>query len=161
MAHLQTMAGGAVVLSTEQLSRCLSMNPKVISRMRQEGRFPIPHKTIGARKIIYPIGMVADYLLETQPVTEVKRTSISVHQDETPKRRATVRKAMLPDLSRQMLLRGFWEAVVQQKQLLAGIETTLQRRLAYDDLSSSLPVSSPSVGEPKIQSNDVKPKMKI
>ncbi len=161
VAHLQTMAGGAVVLTTEQLSRCLSMNPKVISRMRQEGRFPIPHKTVGARKIIYPIGMVADYLSETQPVTEVKPTRISVKRDETPKRRSIVQKAMLPDLSRQMLLRGFLEAVVQQKQLLAGIETTLRRQLAYDDLSRSLPASSPSAGEPKIQNNDVKSKVKI
>jgi hypothetical protein len=45
--------------------------------------------------------------------------------------------------------------------LLAGIETMLQRQLAYDDLSSSLPVSSSSAGEPKIQNNDVKSKVKI
>lgn len=161
VAHLQTMAGGAVVLTTEQLSRCLSMNPKVISRMRREGRFPIPHKTVGARKIIYPIGMVADYLAESQPVTEVKPTRNSVHAHETPKRRSIVQKAMLPDLSRQMLLRGFLEAVVQQKELLAGLETTLQRQLAYEELSGSLPVSSLTVYGSKPQSNDAKPKGKI
>ena len=33
-----------MVMSTAQLASCLSMNPKVISRMRQEKRFPIKEK---------------------------------------------------------------------------------------------------------------------
>lgn len=149
------------MLSTEQLSRCLSMNPKVISRMRQEGRFPIPHKTVGARKIIYPIGMVADYLAGSQPVNEAKTTRVAIQQHDKPKQKSIAQKAMLPDLSRQMLLRGFLEAVVQQKQLLVEIEVTLQRQLAYDDLSSSLLVSSFTVDALGSPNNGAKSKVKI
>lgn len=141
VTHLQTMAGGAVVLNTEQLSRCLSMNPKVISRMRQDGSFPIPHKTVGARKIIYPIGVVADFLSESQPVTTVSPAVKLEVEKNVPRRTPASQKAVLPDLSRQMLLRGFLEAVASQKRLLAEIELRLRQQLAYEDLGATLPTN--------------------
>jgi hypothetical protein len=114
------------------------MNPKVISRMRQEGRFPIPHKTVGARKIIYPLGVVVDYLLESPP-----------SQGDVTRRKPSGKRASLPDLSRQMLLRGFLEAVSNQMQLLTGIEITLQRQLAYEDLDTTVPNASSTRSAPR------------
>ena len=38
--QLRVMAGGGVVMDTSQLAMALSMNPKVISKMRQEGSDP-------------------------------------------------------------------------------------------------------------------------
>lgn len=142
VAHLMTMAGGAMVLNTEQLSRCLSMNPKVISRMRKEGRFPIPHKSVGTRKIIYPLGVVADYLLDPNEMTAVNPVAVSQPQTDVLKKRPVSQKAVLPDLSRQMLLRGFLDAVSHQRELLASIELKLQRQLAYEDLATALPGTS-------------------
>lgn len=149
VAHLMTMAGGAMVLNTEQLSRCLSMNPKVVSRMRKEGRFPIPHKSVGARKIIYPLGVVADYLLDPNEMTAVNPVTVSQPQTDVLKRKPVGRKAVLPDLSRQMLLRGFSEAVSHQRELLASIEVKLQRQLAYEDLATALPKTTSGRGERK------------
>jgi hypothetical protein len=149
VAHLQTMSGGAVVLTTEQLSRCLSMNPKVISRMRQEGRFPIPHKTVGARKIIYPLGVVVDYLLESPPSSAINSGAVTQPQGDVTRRKPSGKRASLPDLSRQMLLRGFLEAVSNQMQLLTGIEITLQRQLAYEDLDTTVPNASSTRSAPR------------
>jgi len=66
LTQLQVMSGGSLVMTTEQLAKSLSMNPKVISRMRREGRFPIAHKSIGS-KIVYSIVSVAHYLLSDEP----------------------------------------------------------------------------------------------
>ena len=61
ISTLELLAGGSQVMSIAQLVKCLSMNPKLMSRMRQEGRFPILHQTSGS-KIAYYIMAAASYL---------------------------------------------------------------------------------------------------
>jgi hypothetical protein len=51
LAQLSVMTGGSLVM-TEQLAKSLSKNAKVISRVRQKGRLPIPHKTIGLKIVL-------------------------------------------------------------------------------------------------------------
>jgi hypothetical protein len=80
------------------------MNPKVISRMRQEGRFPIAHKSIGS-KIVYPIVAVASYLLSDEP--EPKANVPLPTKIEPSKRRVSGARALLHDLPRKMLMRAF------------------------------------------------------
>lgn len=136
--HLRVMSGGSLVLTTEQLSRCLSMNPKVISRMRQERRFPIPHKTIGA-KIVYPIVAVAKYLAGEEPEPKVEAQAAK-RQDIAPKtRRAVSKKAAMPDLSRKMLLRGFVSALEQQKESMDRLFLFLGTKISHDDMQETLP----------------------
>lgn len=136
-SHLQAMAGGGLVLTTEQLSRCLSMNPKVISRMRQEGRFPIPHKTIGT-KIVYSILVVAKYLTSDEPEQKVEPPQPKTQTIAPEKRRTASKKAVLPDLSRKMLMRGFISALEKQRDTIDFMLTFFERRLNKDDLNESL-----------------------
>lgn len=142
-SHLQAMAGGGLVLTTEQLSRCLSMNPKVISRMRQEGRFPIPHKTIGT-KIVYSILAVAMYLTSDEPEQKVEPPQPKTQAITPEKRRTASKKAVLPDLSRKMLMRGFLSALEQQKESIEELMLFFDRKIQHDEMQASL-IKNPEV----------------
>lgn len=142
-SHLQAMAGGGLVLTTEQLSRCLSMNPKVISRMRQEGRFPIPHKTIGT-KIVYSILTVAMYLTSDEPEQKVEPPQPKTQTIVPEKRRTASKKAVLPDLSRKMLMRGFLSALEEQKESIERLMLFFDRKIQYDDMQANL-IKKPEV----------------
>lgn len=142
-SHLQAMAGGGLVLTTEQLSRCLSMNPKVISRMRQEGRFPIPHKTIGT-KIVYSILAVAKYLTSDEPEQKVEPPQPKTQTITPEKRRIASKKAVLPDLSRKMLMRGFLSALEQQKESIEKLMLFFDRKIQHDDMQASM-IKNPEV----------------
>ena len=141
--HLKALSGGGLVLTTEQLARCLSMNPKVISRMRKESRFPIPHKTIGTRKVVYPIGAVVKYLTSDEQGVEAGHTSTQVTEAVPQRKVRTPQKANLPDLSKQMLMRGFLSALKSQQEALQNLVLQVQRRVDYDALQADIPVATP------------------
>lgn len=125
-------------MSTEQLAKSLSMNPKVISRMRQEGRFPIAHKSIGS-KIVYSIVSVANYLLSDEPEPQVQ--AIVPTKIEPPKRRASSAKAPLPDLSRKMLMRAFVSTLEVQQSTIEHLLLLFKRKAMAEELNSTLPVN--------------------
>lgn len=139
VAQLQVMSGGGLVMSTDQLARALSMNAKVISRLRQAGRFPIPHKLIGS-KIVYSLVAVANYLLSDDP--EPQAQSPSSTRIEPTKSRASKARAPLPDLSRKMLMRGFAKTLELQQSSIEQLLLVLQKKIMADDLQSTLPVNS-------------------
>lgn len=126
-------------MSTEQLAKSLSMNPKVISRMRQEGRFPIVHKSIGS-KIVYSIVTVANYLLSDEPEPQVQ--VIVPTKIEPPKRRASSAKAPLPDLSRKMLLRAFASTLEVQQSNIERVLWVLKTKSMAEGMGSTLPVNA-------------------
>jgi len=138
LTQLQVMSGGSLVMSTEQLAKSLSMNPKVISRMRQEGRFPIVHKSIGS-KIVYSIVTVANYLWSNEPEPQVQ--VIVPTKIEPQKRRANSAKAPLPDLSRKMLLRAFTSTLEVQQSNIERLLWVLNTKSMAEDMNSSLVVN--------------------
>lgn len=139
LVQLQLMSGGSLVMSTEQLAKSLSMNPKVISRMRQEGRFPIAHKSIGS-KIVYSIVSVANYLLSDEPEPQVQTSAPT--KIEPQKRRTSSTKAPLPDLSRKMLMRAFVSTLEAQQSNIEKLLRLFQRKVMADDLERALPMNS-------------------
>lgn len=139
ISQLQVMSGGSLVMTTEQLAKSLSMNPKVISRMRQEGRFPIAHKSIGS-KIVYSIVSVAKYLLSDEPEPQVKAPVPP--KIEPAKRRASSARAPLPDLSRKMLMRAFVSTLEDQQSNIEMLILLFKRKAMAEDLQSALPVNS-------------------
>ena len=141
MAQLQLVAGGSLVMSTDQLARSLSMNPKVISRMRQEGRFPIAHKAIGS-KIVYPIASVAGYLLNES--LEPERPVARVVKVEPEKRRVKSAKAPIPDLSRKMLRIAFLSTLEAQQDKISEVLLLFKRQTQAEELNAVLP-AKPSV----------------
>jgi hypothetical protein len=139
LTQLQIMSGGSLVMTTEQLAKSLSMNPKVISRMRQEGRFPIAHKSIGS-KIVYSNVSVAKYLMSDEP--EQQDQTSAPTKIEPPKRRASSAKAPLPDLSRKMLMRAFVSTLEAQQSNIENLLRLFQWKAMADDLERALPMNS-------------------
>lgn len=125
-----------MVMSTGQLARCLSMNPKVISRMRQENRFPIKAKEIGS-KIVYPLDTIARYLCDEEPEPAFQVAPIAT-KIEPPRRRSARRQAPIPDLSRKMLTRAFVSNFESHIRAMEHLVTFFNRKLASDDLQASL-----------------------
>ncbi len=126
-----------MVMTTEQLAKSLAMNPKVISRMRQEGRFPIAHKSIGS-KIVYSIVSVASYLLSDEP--EPPTQTGSTTKIAPAKRRVASAKAPLPDLSRKMLMRAFVSTLEAQQSNIDQLVKFFKRKEMTEELQSTLPM---------------------
>lgn len=137
IAQLQIFSGGAMVMSTAQLASCLSMNPKVISRMRQEKRFPIREKMIGA-KIVYTLDTVASYLLGEDEFSPPQQT-YAKPQVHPEKKRAT-RQAPVQDLSLKMLRLAFVSNLENQIKAMEQIAVFFTRKVASDDLEEALPI---------------------
>lgn len=136
IGQLQIMAGGSLVMSTEQLAHCLSMNSKVISRMRVEGRFPIPHKLVGS-KIVYSLHSIAAYLLSDQ--TEVTSPPPPQQKVEPEKRRSASKKAVIPDLSRMMLMRAFMANFELQRRNLDDLIGFFRSKVSAEELDCTMP----------------------
>ena len=127
-----------MVMSTVQLAGCLSMNPKVISRMRQERRFPIKEKLIGA-KIVYTLDAVANYLLGEDPVSLTQQTEAKTRI--TPeKKRASRNQAPVQDLSRKMLRLAVVSTLENQIKAMEEMAVFLTRKTASEDLEKALPI---------------------
>ena len=124
-------------MSTAQLASCLSMNPKVISRMRQEKRFPIKEKMIGA-KIVYTLDTVASYLLGEDQVSSPQQTYVKpkIHPD---KKRA-IRQAHVQDLSLKMLRLAFVSNLENQIKAMEQMAVFITRKIVSDDLEEALPI---------------------
>ena len=138
LSQLQIMAGGGLVLTTSQLAKSLAMNPKVISRMRQEGRFPIPHKLIGT-KIVYPLGAVASYLLSVEPEKVAAQQPQSKISPE--RRRVSNVHALVPDMSRKMLSRALVSALEAQQQQINSLVMFFSAKIRAEQLDAELVVN--------------------
>lgn len=70
--YLKERTKGKLLMSPEQLAEEIGIPSKQQSKLRKEGRFPIPFKNIG-RLVYYSIYDVADFLLngETTPSKDV------------------------------------------------------------------------------------------
>lgn len=138
LVQLKILSGGSVVMSTEQLARSLSMNPKVISRMRQEGRFPIAHKSIGS-KIVYPIVTVASYLLNDSPDRRLENPyPVNI---EPKRRKANRANPSVPDLSRKMLRTAFVSTLEAQQNNIAGLLLLFEKKALAKEMGETLMVN--------------------
>lgn len=132
---LKILSGGAEVLTTKQLAQCLSMNDKVISRKRVDGSFPIRHKLIGGKKVVYPILSVVKYLTEDEE--QEHKNNVNINKIEPIKRRAS-NKATLPDLSKKMIVRGLLSALKSHQESIQYSIKELSILENFIDVSESL-----------------------
>ncbi|WP_139225634.1 helix-turn-helix transcriptional regulator [Paracidovorax konjaci] len=115
-------AGSKLLLNPTQLEELLGISTKQQSKLRTEGRFPIPFKNIG-RLVYYSIYDVADFLLngESTPSKEV-------HQ-EAPvpivKKKPSKAKAPVQDLSHIFLIHAFSQSLEER--------VLLRQELAYQN----------------------------
>ena len=102
--YLKEKTKGKLLMSPEQLSEEIGIPTKQQSKLRKEGRFPIPFKNIG-RLVYYSIYDVANFLLngETSPSKDLAQEAPA--PQIAIKKKPAKRSANVQDLSHIFLLR--------------------------------------------------------
>lgn len=122
--YLRERAKGKLLMSPEQLAEEIGIPAKQQSKLRKEGRFPIPFKNIG-RLVYYSIYDVANFLLngETTPSKEVPQ------QESAPivTHKKTVKpKASVQDLSHIFMLRAFAQSLEERATTMLSLSENLK-----------------------------------
>ena len=132
------------MMSPKELAIELRVSEKQQSKLRQEGRFPIPHKEFG-RTISYSINAIADFILtgtaHKEVVTQESKTQAPPHSVAKQKRRSGVQ-----DLSQILLATNFVMTLEEQLtniQLVHGHLTKLIKAKTLEEaLEATLPNKS-------------------
>ena len=139
-------------MSPEQLAEEIGIPTKQQSKLRKEGRFPIPFKNIG-RLVYYSIYDVANFLLngETAPSKEVPKEAPApiVVQKKSAKPKAPVQ-----DLSHIFMLRAFAQSLEERATAMLSLAENLKeyanKREMAENFSKKFPpkgIASPLVKE--------------
>ena len=122
---LKIRTNGKLLMSPVQLAEVLDIPPKQQSKLRKDGKFPVPFKNIG-RLVYYSIYDVANFLLngETTPTKEVP--------EEAPASQITVKKkpakptAPVQDLSHIFMLRAFAKSLEERATAMLNLAENLK-----------------------------------
>lgn len=140
--YLKSKTGGALMMTPKELAVEIRVSEKQQSKLRQEKRFPIPHRDIG-RSVQYSINAIADFLLtgETREDEKVKTAALPL-ESAIPTKLKKLRTGP-QDLSQMILLSSL---VVTLEEQLTSIETLhsyftqyIKSKSLNDSLESLLP----------------------
>ena len=117
--YLKNKTGGALMMTPKELAVEIRVSEKQQSKLRQEKRFPIPHKDFG-RSVQYSINAIADFLLtgETNEEKAPEKVTSAPSSVELPTHKKARTGAV--DLSQMILLNSF---VVTLEEQLTNIES--------------------------------------
>ncbi len=121
--YLKERAKGKLLMSPEQLAEEIGIPSNQQSKLRKEGRFPIPFKNIG-RLVYYSIYDVADFLLngETTPSKDVlQEAPVPIVKQKPTKAKVTVQ-----DLSHIFLLRAFAQSLEERATVMLSLAENLK-----------------------------------
>lgn len=112
--YLRDKTKGKLLMSPEQLSEEIGIPPKQQSKLRKEGRFPIPFKNVG-RLVYYSIYDIANFLLngESAPTKEVPQ-EVSTTAPVKPIKKKPIKNIGVQDLSHIFLLRAFAQSLEER-----------------------------------------------
>lgn len=116
--YLKTKTGGALVMTPRELAVEIRVSPKQQSKLRQEGRFPIPHQHSG-RTILYSLYAVADFLFDgAQSVPSPEPEEVRAPLPKQVATKTAGGHSIPSDMSHLFLLRGFASGLDEQKARL-------------------------------------------
>lgn len=149
--YLRQKTKGKLLMSPEQLADEIGIPPKQQSRLRKEGRFPIPFKNIG-RLVYYSIYDVANFLLngESTPSKEVPK------EDLAPiviQKKATKSKSNAQDLSHIFMLRAFAQSLEDRATAMLSLAANLKDYANKKEMADDFRKKFPTKG---LKSNDGK-----
>ena len=122
--YLRGKTKGKLLMSPEQLAEEIGIPSKQQSKLRKEGRFPIPFKNIG-RLVYYSVYDVANFLLngDTTPVKEAPEPAAPT---PLPKKKPAKPKTSVRDLSHIFMLRAFAQALEQRATAMISLAENLK-----------------------------------
>lgn len=122
--YLKERTKGKLLMSPEQLAEEIGIPAKQQSKLRKEGRFPIPFKNIG-RLVYYSIYDVANFLLNgvTTPSKEVPVKEPAPPQPS--KKKVAKSAAPVQDLSHIFMLRSFAQSLEDRATTMLSLAENL------------------------------------
>lgn len=139
--YLKERAKGRLLMSPEQLAEEIGIPSKQQSKLRKEGRFPIPFKNIG-RLVYYSIYDVANFLLngETTPAKELPEEAAAT---PLPKKKPAKATAPVQDLSHIFMLRAFAQSLEERAtamlSLAENLKTYANRKEMMENFADKFP----------------------
>lgn len=137
--YLREKTKGKMLMTPEQLASEIGISAKQQSKLRQDNKFPIPHKNIG-RLVYYSIYDVANFLLngETNPIDEkTEQVFEQAKPVETVKKRTKKTDSRVQDLSHIFMLRAFATALEQRATRMLQLAQNLLNYANKKELADS------------------------
>lgn len=144
--YLKERTKGKLLMSPEQLAEEIGIPSKQQSKLRKEGRFPIPFKNIG-RLVYYSIYDVANFLLngETAPAIELPEEAPAA-ATPLPKKKPAKATAPVQDLSHIFILRAFAQSLEERAtamlSLAENLKTYANRKEMMESFAEKFPPKS-------------------
>lgn len=111
-------------MSPEQLAEEIGIPAKQQSKLRKEGRFPIPFKNIG-RLVYYSIYDVANFLLNGVTTT-TKEVPLEAPAPQPSKKKVAKSAAPVQDLSHIFMLRSFAQSLEDRATTMLSLADNLK-----------------------------------
>ena len=142
--YLRVKTKGKLLMSPEQLAEEIGIPTKQQSKLRKEGRFPIPFKNIG-RLVYYSIYDVANFLLngESTPSKEVPEEATAPIQIKKKPVKST---APVQDLSHIFMLRAFAQSLEERATAMLSLAENLKDYVNKKEMMESFQKKFPSKG---------------
>ncbi len=144
--YLKERTKGKLLMSPEQLAEEIGIPSKQQSKLRKEGRFPIPFKNIG-RLVYYSIYDVANFLLngETAPSKEVPEEAPAA-ATPLPKKKPAKTTAPVQDLSHIFMLRAFAQSLEERATAMLSLAENLKDYANKKEMMESFSKKFPPKG---------------
>lgn len=145
--YLKERTKGKLLMSPEQLAEEIGIPSKQQSKLRKEGRFPIPFKNIG-RLVYYSIYDVANFLLngETTPAKELPEEDPAPTPLQPIKKKPAKATAPVQDLSHIFMLRAFAQSLEERAtamlSLAENLKTYANRKEMMESFAEKFPPKS-------------------
>jgi hypothetical protein len=143
--YLREKTKGKLLMSPEQLAEEIGIPSKQQSKLRKEGRFPIPFKNIG-RLVYYSVYDVANFLLngETAPAKEVPAEPPAA--TPLPQKKPPKAKTPVQDLSHIFLLRAFAQSLEERARAMLNLAENLKDYANKKEMMESFAEKFPPQG---------------
>ncbi|MCP1401847.1 hypothetical protein [Achromobacter insolitus] len=144
--YLKEKTKGKLLMSPEQLAEEIGIPSKQQSKLRKEGRFPIPFKNIG-RLVYYSIYDVANFLLngETAPAKELPEEAAAA--TPLPKKKPAKATAPVQDLSHIFMLRAFAQSLEERATAMLSLAENLKTYANRKEMMESFAEKFPPKGQ--------------
>ncbi len=123
--YLKERTKGKLLMSPEQLAEEIGIPAKQQSKLRKEGRFPIPFKNIG-RLVYYSIYDLANFLLNGVTTTAKEVLLEEPAPPQPSKKKVAKSSATVQDLSHIFMLRSFAQSLEDRATTMLSLAENLK-----------------------------------
>lgn len=143
--YLREKTKGKLLMSPEQLAEEIGIPSKQQSKLRKEGRFPIPFKNIG-RLVYYSIYDVANFLLNGVSTPSTPLPEEAPATTSPPKKKPAKATAQVQDLSHIFMLRAFAQSLEERATAMLSLAENLKTYASRKEMMESFAEKFPPKG---------------